>query len=204
MREGSTLSKKLLKNVRREILLLLLYWTMTTDSQVPPLTTIPPLCDTDMQTPWWFRTYPMDQQCSSELRALYLAKAFTYVTSSPFFFWSLFLTLAGTRQSDRPSAWSHPQQFWHSVRYKKSFAHFLFPWSNNEGHTTARMLASLLPQSPEFRGRRVVTFHNQRDFIFVRHHRSYPLSPPPLRLSPPLSSLPLSLSLPPIPPSLSP
>lgn len=26
-------------------------------------------------------------------------------------------------------------------------------------------------QTPEFHGRRVVTFHNQRDFIFVRHHR---------------------------------
>lgn len=26
-------------------------------------------------------------------------------------------------------------------------------------------------QTPEFVGRRVVTFHNQRDFIFFRHHR---------------------------------
>ena len=26
-------------------------------------------------------------------------------------------------------------------------------------------------QNPEFRGRRVVTFHNQRDFIFIRQHR---------------------------------
>ena len=26
-------------------------------------------------------------------------------------------------------------------------------------------------QQPEFEGRQVVTFHNQRDFIFVRHHR---------------------------------
>lgn len=34
-----------------------------------------------------------------------------------------------------------------------------------------RQLASLFPQAPQFRGRRVVTFHNQRDFIFVRHHR---------------------------------
>jgi hypothetical protein len=33
------------------------------------------------------------------------------------------------------------------------------------------MLASLLPQTPQFRGRRVVTMHNQRDFIFFRHHR---------------------------------
>jgi len=26
-------------------------------------------------------------------------------------------------------------------------------------------------QKPEFTGRRVVTFHNQRDFVFFRHHR---------------------------------
>ncbi|KAG2331190.1 hypothetical protein Bca52824_002370 [Brassica carinata] len=30
---------------------------------------------------------------------------------------------------------------------------------------------SLFPQEPNFRGRRVVTFHNQRDFILFRHHR---------------------------------
>jgi ribosome production factor 1 len=39
------------------------------------------------------------------------------------------------------------------------------------GHTIARMLACIFPFDPEFRGRRVVTFHNQRDFIFFRHHR---------------------------------
>mmetsp|Transcript_30171 Transcript_30171/g.55130 ORF Transcript_30171/g.55130 Transcript_30171/m.55130 type:complete len:365 (-) Transcript_30171:263-1357(-) len=39
------------------------------------------------------------------------------------------------------------------------------------GQRLGRMIASLFPQQPEFRGRRVVTFHNQRDFIFVRHHR---------------------------------
>ena len=33
------------------------------------------------------------------------------------------------------------------------------------------MIQSLFPQDPNFRGRRVVTFHNQRDFIFFRHHR---------------------------------
>eukprot|EP00004_Rigifila_ramosa_P021688 TRINITY_DN5817_c0_g1_i1.p1 TRINITY_DN5817_c0_g1~~TRINITY_DN5817_c0_g1_i1.p1 ORF type:complete len:328 (+),score=98.82 TRINITY_DN5817_c0_g1_i1:145-984(+) len=44
-------------------------------------------------------------------------------------------------------------------------------FSTRLGHSVARMLASLFPQSPQFRGRRVVTFHNQRDFIFVRHHR---------------------------------
>lgn len=39
------------------------------------------------------------------------------------------------------------------------------------GHSVARMFASLFPHDPEFKGRRVVTFHNQRDFIFVRQHR---------------------------------
>ncbi|KAL3868393.1 hypothetical protein ACJMK2_041204 [Sinanodonta woodiana] len=39
------------------------------------------------------------------------------------------------------------------------------------GHSVGRLLASLFPHDPEFHGRRVVTFHNQRDFIFFRHHR---------------------------------
>ena len=39
------------------------------------------------------------------------------------------------------------------------------------GHRVGRMLAALYPQTPDFRGRRVATFHNQRDFIFFRQHR---------------------------------
>ncbi|CAN1309645.1 Ribosome production factor 1 [Linum perenne] len=39
------------------------------------------------------------------------------------------------------------------------------------GHRVGRMIQSLFPQNPNFRGRRVATFHNQRDFIFFRHHR---------------------------------
>lgn len=39
------------------------------------------------------------------------------------------------------------------------------------GYRVGRMVQSLFPQNPEFRGRRVVTFHNQRDYIFFRHHR---------------------------------
>lgn len=39
------------------------------------------------------------------------------------------------------------------------------------GHSIARLLAALFPYDPEFKGRRAVTFHNQRDFIFFRHHR---------------------------------
>lgn len=44
-------------------------------------------------------------------------------------------------------------------------------FSTRLGHTIGRMFASLFPQDPNFKGRRVVTFHNQRDFIFFRHHR---------------------------------
>jgi len=39
------------------------------------------------------------------------------------------------------------------------------------GHRVGRMFASLFHQEPNFRGRQVATFHNQRDFIFFRHHR---------------------------------
>lgn len=39
------------------------------------------------------------------------------------------------------------------------------------GHRIGRMFASLFHQDPAFKGRQVVTFHNQRDFVFVRHHR---------------------------------
>ncbi len=39
------------------------------------------------------------------------------------------------------------------------------------GQRVARMLAALFHQEPNFRGRRVMTFHNQRDFVFFRHHR---------------------------------
>jgi ribosome production factor 1 len=43
------------------------------------------------------------------------------------------------------------------------------------GHTIARMFACLFPHNPEFKGRRVITLHNQRDYIFFRHHRYVPL-----------------------------
>eukprot|EP01100_Stratorugosa_tubuloviscum_P008123 TRINITY_DN3382_c2_g1_i1.p1 TRINITY_DN3382_c2_g1~~TRINITY_DN3382_c2_g1_i1.p1 ORF type:complete len:314 (+),score=119.08 TRINITY_DN3382_c2_g1_i1:75-1016(+) len=39
------------------------------------------------------------------------------------------------------------------------------------GHLIGRMFASLFPQRPQFSGRRVVTFHNQRDYIFFHHDR---------------------------------
>lgn len=39
------------------------------------------------------------------------------------------------------------------------------------GHRIGRFLGSLFPHNAQFQGRQVATFHNQRDFIFVRHHR---------------------------------
>jgi len=39
------------------------------------------------------------------------------------------------------------------------------------GHSVGRQLAALFPYDPQFQGRRCITFHNQRDFIFFRHHR---------------------------------
>eukprot|EP00656_Telonema_subtile_P026050 TRINITY_DN28045_c0_g1_i1.p2 TRINITY_DN28045_c0_g1~~TRINITY_DN28045_c0_g1_i1.p2 ORF type:complete len:370 (+),score=77.65 TRINITY_DN28045_c0_g1_i1:137-1246(+) len=44
-------------------------------------------------------------------------------------------------------------------------------FSTRLGHRIGRFFTSLLPQVPQFEGRRVVTFHNQRDYIFFRHHR---------------------------------
>ncbi|KAK6588486.1 IMP4-like U3 small nucleolar ribonucleoprotein (snoRNP) [Cryptosporidium xiaoi] len=39
------------------------------------------------------------------------------------------------------------------------------------GYRIGRQLASLFPFDPDFIGRRVIAFHNQRDFIFFRHYR---------------------------------
>ncbi|XP_067582819.1 ribosome production factor 1 [Pseudorca crassidens] len=39
------------------------------------------------------------------------------------------------------------------------------------GHSVGRMFASLFPHNPQFIGRQVATFHNQRDYIFFRFHR---------------------------------
>lgn len=39
------------------------------------------------------------------------------------------------------------------------------------GHRVGRFLGSLFPHAPQLQGRQVVTFHNQRDYIFVRQHR---------------------------------
>ncbi|KAJ1626165.1 anticodon-binding protein [Pavlovales sp. CCMP2436] len=44
-------------------------------------------------------------------------------------------------------------------------------FSTRLGHRVGRLFGSLFPHDPQFHGRRVVTLHNQRDFIFLRHHR---------------------------------
>jgi len=44
-------------------------------------------------------------------------------------------------------------------------------FNSKVGRRVGRFFASLFPQRPEFKGRRVVTLHNQRDFLFFRHHR---------------------------------
>lgn len=44
-------------------------------------------------------------------------------------------------------------------------------FSTRLGRRIGRFLGSCFPHQPELEGRQVVTFHNQRDFIFVRHHR---------------------------------
>ena len=44
-------------------------------------------------------------------------------------------------------------------------------FSTRLGHRLGRMLACLFPYDPQFKGRQAVTLHNQRDFVFLRHHR---------------------------------
>ncbi|XP_043941650.1 ribosome production factor 1 [Protopterus annectens] len=44
-------------------------------------------------------------------------------------------------------------------------------FSTRLGHIVGRMFAALFPHDPQFVGRQVATFHNQRDYIFFRYHR---------------------------------
>lgn len=39
------------------------------------------------------------------------------------------------------------------------------------GKLCGRMLRALFPANPEYHGRRVITLHHQRDFVFFRHYR---------------------------------
>lgn len=44
-------------------------------------------------------------------------------------------------------------------------------FTTKTGYRLSRVFNALFPHSPEYKGREVVTFHNQRDFVFFRHHR---------------------------------
>lgn len=44
-------------------------------------------------------------------------------------------------------------------------------FKTNLGFRLSRILNGLFPYRPELKGRQVITFHNQRDFIFFRFHR---------------------------------
>merc|ERR1712113_115322 len=48
---------------------------------------------------------------------------------------------------------------------------FLSNFNTNLGCKVAQMLASLFHKKKRIRSNRVVTFHNQKDYIFFRHHR---------------------------------
>ena len=50
------------------------------------------------------------------------------------------------------------------------------------GHSVGRLFGSLFPPQPQFRGRQVVTLHNQRDFLFFRRHRYAFTSPTQAKL----------------------
>ncbi|RWS07365.1 ribosome production factor 1-like protein [Dinothrombium tinctorium] len=69
-----------------------------------------------------------------------------------------------------------------SIRYCKDVKHraslsghrpevIINNFNTRIGHTMGRMFAALFHFDPQFTGRKVVTFHNQRDYIFFRHHR---------------------------------
>lgn len=48
---------------------------------------------------------------------------------------------------------------------------FLNGFATRLGRRVGRLIASLFPRQAEHEGRRLATFHNQRDFIFFRQHR---------------------------------
>ena len=55
-------------------------------------------------------------------------------------------------------------------------------FSTHLGRLCSRMLRALFPAAREPHGRRVITFHHQRDFIFFRHYRYIYDTPTEVRL----------------------
>ncbi|KAH7820273.1 putative ribosome production factor 1 [Monocercomonoides exilis] len=47
----------------------------------------------------------------------------------------------------------------------------LYGFKTRLGRRISRMFQSLFPPKPEYYGRQIITFHNQRDWIFFRQHR---------------------------------
>ncbi len=58
------------------------------------------------------------------------------------------------------------------ARNRGHFPELIFKNFNTKiGHRISRIINGIFPHTPELEGRQVATFHNQRDYIFVRNHR---------------------------------
>lgn len=87
-------------------------------------------------------------------------------------------TLILTKLPEGPTAYFHLTSIKVGkdiYKHGRSSAHspelILNNFTTRLGHTIGRFFVSLFPPIPQFHGRQVVTFHNQRDFIFFRRHR---------------------------------
>lgn len=87
-------------------------------------------------------------------------------------------TLIVTKLPEGPTAYFHLTSIKSGkdiYKHGRSSAHspelILNNFTTRLGHTVGRFFVSLFPPVPQFHGRQVVTFHNQRDFIFFRRHR---------------------------------
>lgn len=81
------------------------------------------------------------------------------VTAGPTAFFKVSNVITSKNVPNRGSATSHIPEL------------VLNGFSTRLGHRVGRFLGSLFPHNAQFQGRQVATFHNQRDYIFVRHHR---------------------------------
>lgn len=82
-----------------------------------------------------------------------------YECAGPTAFFKVSNVITSTDVPDHGSATSHVPEM------------VLNGFSTRLGHRVGRFLGSLFPHNAQFQGRQVATFHNQRDYIFVRHHR---------------------------------
>lgn len=84
---------------------------------------------------------------------------FVHLPSGPSFYFSVSSLIEGKSIEGHGRATDHIAEL------------VLNNFSTRLGKTVARLFQSLFPHRPEFQGRQVVTFHNQRDYIFFRRHR---------------------------------